>query len=227
MAATAHPAPKPEIIPIYDSTQYRLHWFGEPGHSGGPWTPDRLLASTILELTVHWTEENTPTGLTIPQYQAILAKEAQYHAFLRNWNDSGPFLAGDGLMYHYAISQEGHLFQTTPETKRTWNAYLANVWNIAVVVMAGHHDPISVKAQRTLVAFLDWMTTGRADLPGVTATPQQVALLTAAGPAKAMHTYGVLTHDESLIRQGRPPKGCPGPYAQTVKTWRAQFEGGK
>lgn len=227
MAYTAKcPAPRPEIIPIYDSTDYRLHWFGQPGHSGGPWTSEQALASTIRELTVHWTEENTPAGLTIPQYQARLAKEAHYHAFDRNWNDDGPFLAGDGLMYHYAISPEGHLFQTTAETKRLWNAFDANAWNLAVVIMAGHRDPISVKAQRTLLAFLNWMTTARADLPGVTATPQTVPVLSAAGPTQQIQTFGVLTHDESLIRQGRRPKGCPGPYAATVKAWRAQFEGG-
>jgi N-acetylmuramoyl-L-alanine amidase len=217
---TTHPAPKPAILPIYDDPTYRLHWYDRPG---APWTPDKLLAGTIRELTVHWTEENTPAGLTIPQYQAILAKEAHYHAFERNWNDdpNGPFQGGDGLMYHYAITPTGIIFQTTPETKRTWNAYSANAWNLAVVIMAGHGDPISVKAQRALTALLAWFTTARADLPGITAHPQQVALVTPAGPAKAMQTYGVLTHDESLIRQGRPPKGCCGQYAPTVKTWRA------
>jgi hypothetical protein len=47
----------------------------------------------------------------------------------------------------------------------------------------------------------------------------------AAGPVRTIQTFGVTTHDERLIRQGRRPKACPGPYAATVKAWRAQFQG--
>src|SRR5690242_2131058 len=104
---TTHPAAKPALIEIFDSTEFRLHWYDRPGAC---WTPDELLAGTIREWTVHWTEERTPGNLTIPQYQAILAREAHYHAFERNWNPGGPFQGGDGLMYHYAITPTGIIF---------------------------------------------------------------------------------------------------------------------
>ena len=224
MARTAHPAPKPPIVEVFDSTEFRLHWYDRPG---APWTSEQALGSTIREVTVHWSEANTPGALTLAQYQAILAREAYFHAFQRNWNDdaTGPFQGGDGLMYHYAIAPSGVIFQTTPETKRTWNAYSANAWNLAIVLMAGHADPLYPAAQRALTALLDWFVTARADLPGVTALPQTVPVLSAAGPTAQLQTYGVLTHDESLIRQGRPPKGCCGIYSPTVKAWRAQYHG--
>lgn len=217
-------APRPEIVPVYNNmlpTSFpRLHWYDRPG---GGWTEEGALGLTLLETTVHWSEVNTPSGHTDAEYLEMIGREAYYHAFQRNWGNTGvPGGGGDGIMYHYMIAPNGTIFQVTAETHRTWNSYAANAWNLAVCMMAGHGDAVTGPAATSLTAMLEWFCYGRPDLPGITPTPQVVTALSQAGPTMQLHTLGVKTHDESLMAQGRPGKGCCGIYVPIVQAWRAK-----
>lgn len=227
------PATKPEIFQapvdwLHPEDPFRMHWYGEPGHQADAncWTPAERLGWTIDELTVHWSEENTPAGQSDDYYLQVLAKEAIYHAFTRDWNDGkGPVVHGDTIMYHYAITppnEQGaaRIIQLTAETRRTWNARAANSRNIAIMLMAGWKDKPQTDTVRKLYWLLDWFSTGRADLPLVTPVPISVAVQSPGGPTVTRQSRGVLTHDESLKAQGQPLKNCCGIYRSYVAEWR-------
>lgn len=202
-----------------DRHQYRMHWWDRPG---GGWTFPGALAYTINEITVHWAEQNTPPGKPDDFYLARLAAIARFHAFNRDWEPARPGMQGsNGIQYHYCIAPTGYTVQTCPETLRTWNAYAANGRNIAVCLLTGSGDTIQPGAVQALRALLNWLVFGRPDeLPLVKPTRQQVTVLRPDGHTYEYLSLGVLTHDESLIAQGRPTKGCCGIYAPVVADWR-------
>jgi hypothetical protein len=232
----APPAAKPTIFEapvdwMHPGDPYRMHWYGEPGHQcdADAWTPVQQLGWKLDELTVHWSEENTPAGKSDDYYQQVLANEAHYHAFDRNWGTAARPIVGDTIMYHYAVTPPNgfgisRIIQLTAETRRTWNARAANSHNLAVMLMAGHGDKPSDEMISKLYALLDWLTTGRADLPLLTPAPLQVRALSPSGPTVLRTTRGVLTHDESLMAQGQPVKGCCGIYKAAVAQWRANWD---
>jgi hypothetical protein len=181
------------------------------------------MARLINEHTIHWSEVNTPDGKPDRYYLDVIAKEAHYHAFERDWeNDQPGIQGGDGIMYHYMIAPTGTIFYTTAETHRTWNAYEANASNIATCMLAGHGDKTTPAAIAALRSLLTWMAWGRTDLPLLTPSARNVALLGADGHVTNYRSNGTLTHDESLMRHGRRPKGCCGIYAATVEQWRQE-----
>jgi hypothetical protein len=189
------------------------------------WTRPDALAGTILETTVHYEggAHSIPAGRALPAYLATLGQVAHYHAWDRDWTPDVPGIQHiSGIAYHYAITPpddhgHAHIIQVSPETLRTANAFDANQYNLAVVVLAADGDPVYPATAAALRAVLDWLTRGRVDLPGATHFPEKVLLPS----GRTVQTFGVLTHDETLRRQGRPVKGCPGPYQRVVADWRA------
>lgn len=237
MALTSKNAPRPDIIAVFDNYlpgPNRLHWYGEKDDNGAAvldwWSyPSDLIRSVLTEVTVHWEERRSPThaGMSVDYYLAHIAEVAYFHARVRDWSPDVPGVQhSNGIQYHYYIA-DGHIFQVSPETLRTWNAFDANGRNIAICMMAGPGDVstdnptgLNIKNVVALQQLLDWLTTGRADLPLITARPQQATALRLDGTTLTQQTFGVLTHDETLVKQGRPTKGCPGPYGNIVAIWR-------
>lgn len=221
------PVARPNILDLTGNygpaSAPRLHWYDKDHPSVG-WTPADRLAQTLWEVTCHWEDgpHAIPAGHDLAYYLAVVGAIAHYHAWDRDWLPDVPGVQHvDGIAYHFAITPpdatgHAHILQVSPETLRTANAFAANAHNLAVVVLAGRADRVYPATQAALRATLDWLTRGRADLPGITRFP---AKLVVEGTAR--QTFGVTTHDECLRRQGRPTKGCCGLYAQTVADWRA------
>lgn len=221
---TSIPAPKPTMLSFIDNYTAnkvpRLHWYDRPG---GGWTLPGSMARLINEHTIHWSEVRTPPDRSDRWYLDMIGKEAYYHALQRDWEPVVPGIqGGDGIMYHYMIAPNGTIFYVTAETHRTWNAYEANASNIATCMLAGHGDRAQQPAIMALRALMTWMAWGRSDLPLITPTARTVVILGQDGHATNYKSAGTLTHDESLIRHGRPPKGCCGIYAATVEQWRQE-----
>src|SRR5688500_5833404 len=146
------PFERPEMIALYDNyrdgDEPRMHWYEHPG---GGWTAESAMARVVCEVDIHWLEERTPAGKPLDFYLARLGRIALFHHKQRDWNEYTPGIQkSDGIQYHYAITPPGHIIQVSPETKRTWHAYESNGHSLAVVMMAGHGDPVSGQAADAL-----------------------------------------------------------------------------
>jgi hypothetical protein len=182
----------PEIIDVSEklprNTQSRYWRLRPPG--------------AIRTIVVHYDAVAVPPAGEgdAPGYDppARYAAQARYH-MEKNWNaGDGPPVRGFGLMYHYRVSADGRIWRTQPEGLVTWHARDANYAGLAVCCDLGPgQEPAQVQIAG-LKALLDWLCTGRPDIP-----------------ACRKDVWG---HGE-LVREGNSTP-CPGALLAWVRLYR-------
>src|SRR5205085_206433 len=126
--------------------------------------------SAITKIVVHYDAVPVPqmllTGGTLA-YDPVerYISQAKYHIH-KNWNeDTGPIVHGFGLMYHYRVSADGHVWQTQPEELVTWHARAANYAGLAVCCDLGPGQQPTDEQLAGLKSLLDHLCFERPEIP--------------------------------------------------------------
>ncbi len=126
------------------------------------------LPGMIGKIVVHYDAEMVPIPKSEgPGYDPLARyiAQAEYH-IKKNWNETGgPPVRGFGLMYHYRVSSDGHVWRTQPEELVTWHARAANRTGLAICCDLGPGQEPPLAQLEGLKAVLDWLCYRRPDIP--------------------------------------------------------------
>jgi hypothetical protein len=154
-----------------------------PRHPDSPNYRTRPL-SAITKIVVHYDAVDVPPskdGALSYDPLARYISQAKYH-ISKNWNDGpGPIVRGFGLMYHYRVSADGHIWRTQPDDLVTWHARNANYSGLAVCCDLGPDQQPTQAQLASLDTLLHHLCYERPDFPAARPDVWGHGELTAAG----------------------------------------------
>jgi len=123
----------------------------------------RRALSEIKDIIVHYDAQNVRQDGPY-DHLARFTAQTRYH-IQKNWVTPPRFVPGFGLMYHYKITADGKIYKTQPETLVTWQANNANRRGLGVCCDLGSNQEPTKAQLAALAEVLNWLTSGRPDIP--------------------------------------------------------------